>query len=179
MKIKKTFGLILYRTIAKHMPLSHSIPFGKLARSLRYLSAKLMLDECGTNVDIEKGAIFSRRCTIGNNSGVGVNCQLNGKVIIGDNVLMGPEVMMFTHNHNHSRTDIPMKQQGTGVEKPIEIGNDVWIGARCIILQGIKIGNGAIVGAGAVVTKDVPEYTIVGGNPAKVIKKRDEVQLAE
>lgn len=172
MSIKVFIGSFLYQLFARHLPSSYSRPFGKISRSLRYLSAKLMLDTCGKNVDIEKGAVFSRRCSIGNNSGIGINCKLNGKVIIGDNVLMGPEVLMYTQNHNYSRTDIPMKLQGTGDEIPIVIGNDVWIGARCIILQGVRVGNGAIIGAGSVVTKDVPDYTIVGGNPAKVIKAR-------
>ena len=58
--------------------------------------------------------------------------------------------------------------------KPVIIGDDVWIGGRVIILPGVTIGNGAIVGAGAVVTRDVPEYAIVGGVPAKVIKMRTQ-----
>ncbi|HBT86427.1 MAG TPA: transferase [Porphyromonadaceae bacterium] len=172
MKFRKFVGILLYTVIAKHLPPSYSRPFGKAAKFLRYISTKLILDECGKNVDIEKGAHFSRRCTIGDNSGIGIDCKLNGKVIVGNNVLMGPEVMMFTINHNHSRTDIPMKRQGTSEEMPIVIGNDVWIGARSIILQDVKVGDGAIIGAGAVVTKDVPSYSIVGGNPAKVIKVR-------
>lgn len=172
MNAKKYIGRILYILLAKHMPLSHSRPFGRISRSFRAFTTKMILDDCGLNVDIEKGAVFSHRCSIGSNSGIGVNCQLNGKVIIGDNVLMGPEVMMFTHNHIHSRKDIPMKRQGTDTEKPIVIGDDVWIGARCIILPGVKIGKGVIIGSGAVVTKDAPDYAIIGGNPARVIKMR-------
>ena len=66
-----------------------------------------------------------------------------------------------------------MNQQGASDFHPVNIGNDVWIGARVTILPGVKIGNGAIIGAGSVVTKDVPDFAIVGGNPARVIKYRN------
>ena len=85
---------------------------------------------------------------------------------------MGPECIIYTRNHAFSRTDIPMREQGFSEEKPVYIGDDVWIGGRVTILPGVHIGKGAIVGAGAVVTKDVPEYSIVGGNPAKIIRFR-------
>lgn len=126
----------------------------------------------GKNVDIERGATFSRRTEIGNNSGIGVNCRLQGEVIIGDNVMMGQDCLIYTSNHEFSRIDIPIQQQGYQAEHKVTIGNDVWIGARVIILPGVTIGNGVIVGAGAVVTKDVPDYMIVAGNPAKIIRER-------
>ena len=65
-----------------------------------------------------------------------------------------------------------MREQGSSVVEPVIIGNDVWIGRRAIIMPGIHIGNGAIIGACAVVTKNVPDYCVVGGVPAKIIKKR-------
>jgi len=97
----------------------------------------------------------------------------NSKIAIGDNCLFGPSVIIETHNHGFSRTDIPMNQQQL-TEKDIIIGNDVWVGARVVILQGVTIGDGAIVAAGAVVTKDVAPYSIVGGVPAKLIRMRKE-----
>lgn len=81
--------------------------------------------------------------------------------------------MIFHGDHEMSRRDIPMRLQGDSVSKPVVIGDDVWIGARSIILKGVHIGKGAVIAAGAVVTKDVPEYAIVGGVPAKVIKYRE------
>ena len=86
--------------------------------------------------------------------------------------MIGPEVIIYTQNHSFDRIDIPMCEQGFQEECKVEIGNDVWIGARVIILPGVKIGNGCVIGAGAVVTKDVPDYCVVGGNPAKILKVR-------
>ena len=86
--------------------------------------------------------------------------------------MMGPDVMIFTQNHKNDRLDIPMMLQ-TDPKRPVVIGDDVWIAARAIILPGVTIGKGSIIGAGAVVTKDVPEYAVVGGNPARVIRYRN------
>lgn len=90
----------------------------------------------------------------------------------GDNVMMAPDCIIYVRNHESSRLDIPMCEQGSTEERPVVIGNDVWIGGRVIILPGVKIGDGAIIGAGSVVTKDVSEYDVVAGNPARVIKDR-------
>ena len=86
--------------------------------------------------------------------------------------MMGPRCTIYTNNHAFDRLDIPMCEQGYCKDKPVYIEDDVWIGGNVTILPGIRIGCGAIIGAGAIVTKDVPGYAIVGGNPAKVIKYR-------
>ena len=81
----------------------------------------------------------------------------------------------MTRSHNHNRIDIPMIQQGFEDDHEIIIGDDVWIGTNVTILSGVyKIGNHSIIAAGAVVTKDVPDYAIVGGVPAKIIRMRNE-----
>lgn len=131
-----------------------------------------MLKKCGVNVNIERKSVFDENVSIGNNSGIGVNCQLLGPINIGNNVMMGPEVIIYTRNHRFDQIDIPMNLQGFQDYKPVSIGNDVWIGARVIILPGVNVGDGAILAAGAIVTKNVEPYTIVGGNPAKIIGHR-------
>lgn len=173
MKIRKYICYGLYTIFARHLPPSYSrFSFG--SKFIRGFLTKYIVDKTGKNINIEKGAIFSRKLVIGNNSGLGVNCNAVGPITIGDNVMTGPNVTIFTQNHRHDRVDIPMNEQGYEEFKEVKIGNDVWIGANVIILPGITINDGAIIGAGAVITRDVPAYTIVGGNPAKVLKYRKD-----
>ena len=87
---------------------------------------------------------------------------------------MGTDVTIITRNHRFDRTDIPMMEQGFEEERPVYIGNDVWIGDRVLILPGVHIGDGSIIAAGAVVTKDVPLYSIAAGVPARKIRDRFE-----
>ena len=95
------------------------------------------------------------------------------QIYIGSYVMIAQKVMIIGGNHNISRTDIPMMLQGDGKQGDIIIEDDVWIGAGAIILTGVTIGKGSVIAAGSIVTKDVEPYTIVGGNPAKLIKKRE------
>jgi len=134
----------------------------------------MMFDECGHEVNIEAGAEFGKGkgIKIGNRSGIGIGARVESPVSIGDNVLMGPDVLILTRNHRFSRLDIPMIEQGMTDPKAVTIGNDVWIGTRAIILPGVSIGDGAIVGAGAVVRESIPPLAIAIGNPAVVVDYR-------
>lgn len=165
----KKIAYVLYAITAAWLPVSRRLP---LARKLRTAWARAIVSKCGKNVNIEKNASFTSELEIGDNSGVGIDCELNGPITIGNDVMMGPEVVIYTSSHNFDKIDVPMNLQGFKNAEPVKIGNDVWIGRRVIIMPGVTIGNGAIIGAGAVVTKDVPDYAIVGGVPAKVIKMR-------
>ena len=168
----KFISKVLYRFIFMHLPSSYKIG-GKFFKKLRYATAKRFVTSCGKNVNFEHGAIFSSKLIIGDNSGIGVNCHCSGKITIGNDVMMGPECIILSRNHAFSRTDIPMRLQGFEEEKECVIGNDVWIGRRVMIMPGVRIGNGCIIAAGAVVTKDVPDYAIVGGVPARIIRFRN------
>ena len=171
-KLKKIIGKFLYFAIGMHLPMSFSrFSFG--SRKFRQFCAKLILGErCGDWVNIERNVHFGDGLTIGNGSGIGANSNIPSDVIIGENVMMGQDVLMFPSNHGTSRLDIPMGAQKMTESKTIVIGNDVWIGARAIILSGVHVGNGCVIGAGAVVTKDIPDYEIWGGNPAHLLKSR-------
>jgi len=147
----------------------------KLGLYVRRFLANHMIDDCGKNINIERGAKFNRNISIGDNSGIGYKSSVAPYTKIGDNVMMGPEVIMYSSNHNIDRIDIPMCQQGFKDIEPIIIGNDVWIGRRVIILPGVTIGDGCVIGAGAVVAKSIPPYSIAVGNPAKVIKNRKNI----
>lgn len=162
----------IYHLIGKQLPKSYTPIVGKFGTFVRRSCAQKMLSRCGEKVNIEKGAEFSVKSTIGNYSGLGINASF-GEVHIGDNVLMGRDCIGITRNHRFMKKDTIIKKQGYLAEEPIYIGNDVWIGHRVIILPGVHIGDGCVIGAGSVVTKDTPDYSVVAGNPAKVIKYRE------
>lgn len=167
----KTIEMLLYKFIARNMPLSNSkISFG--AKKIRAFLTKRIIDKCGKNVNIEKGAKFSEHLEIGDNSGIGPNSMLEPYIKIGKNVLMGPECYIYTRNHKFSDVNVPIIQQGFSKYEPVEIEDDVWIGSRVTILPGVKIEKGVVIGAGSIVTKNIPKYSVACGNPARVIKSR-------
>ena len=171
MTVKQFLGRVLYNLIGVRMPLSDGrMNFG--SKKVRALCGKLILKHCGKNVNIEKGARFGSEVSLGDNSGIGVNAQIASYVTIGNDVMMGPECMMYTTNHGMADTQTPMWRQHSTQPRPIVIGDDVWIGARVIILPGVQVGTGSVIGAGSVVTHNVMPYSIVGGNPAKLIRMR-------
>lgn len=136
----------------------------------------------GNNFSLGKNSIIE--CTgvirelgegleIGDNVGIAANAfiSVRGTVKIGSSTIFGPGVKLFSENHIYIDRSAPIYLQGAE-RQGIEIGEDCWIGADAIILDGVKIGKGSVVAAGAVVNKDVAEYSIVGGIPAKVIGNR-------
>lgn len=171
--------LMLYYSIARYLP-SSSVPYGLGARVIRSFLCKRIFRSSGKDLNIENGVFFAsgKDIQIGNNSGLGLNARVTGPLTIGNDVMMGPDVMIFTQNHETKRLDIPMRLQ-TAPKKGVIIEDDVWIGARVIILPGVTIKKGSIVGAGAIVTKDVPKYAVVAGNPAKIIKYRYDSKQVE
>lgn len=168
--MKKNLGRLIY-CIAKKLPETDS-KFNFGGTFLRGICGKLFLDYCGKRINIDRNAIIGRHVSLGDYSGIGKNSYISDYVKIGSHVMMGPDCLIYTRNHNFGDIENPMCFQGFQKYKPVVIGNDIWIGARVIILPGIQIGDGAIIGAGSVVTKNVEKYTIVAGNPAKVIKRR-------
>lgn len=169
-KVKRIIGRLIYFWARKMPPSFSAVKIGQ--RQIRAFCGHLILHSCGKNVNIEKNAEFDSSVRIGNNSGLGINCKIAPNVTIGDNVMMGPNVTIYTQNHETRRTDIPMCQQGLKPTWGVKIGNDCWIGESVIILPGVTIGNGVILGAGSVVRRDVPDWAVVIGNPAEIIKYR-------
>lgn len=150
----------------------------KLLKKIVYRLRKY--PKCNSNIGSKsyfqnpKNVYIGSHCSLGIG---GVYISARAPIYIGDYVMSGPQVMMITGNH---RTDllgwrmieIDDNHKKEENDQPITIEDDVWIGARAIILKGVRIGKGSVVGAGSVVTKDVPRYSIVAGSPAKVIKYR-------
>jgi len=172
-KQKKWFFFILYYFFARKLPVSN-YPGGLVGKRLRYFTCKHLFRKCGKNVNIERGAdfLFGNTIEIGDRSGIGVDSWIRADLVIGNDVMMGPQALIYGRYHKHERTDIPMNEQGMEDSKPITIEDDVWIGGRVTILRNVTIGKGSIVAAGSIVTKDVKPYSIVAGNPAKIIKSR-------
>jgi maltose O-acetyltransferase len=161
----------LYIAIFRHTPEDYR-PYALFFPWIRNVLAKGFLERAGDNIRIKSGGDFPPFIKIGNNSELGTRCVIQSGAEIGNDVIMGPDVKIYTKNHNFGSLEHPIRTQGESNIQPVIIGNDVWIGANVIILPGRKIGNHTILAAGAVITKDVPDHAIVGGNPAKVIKMR-------
>ena len=134
------------------------------------------LGNCGKGTWIEPTA----KLTNPENIFIGKNCHINhlaclqpgkARITIGDNLLMGPGTMLFGSNYQLDPGK-PMRTQPS-VYRDISIGSDVWLGSNVVVTAGAKIGDGCVVAAGSVVTKEIPPYTIAGGIPAKPLKKRE------
>lgn len=150
--------------------------YSKNLNILKNKFAKKALISVEGNVNFGKNIRMSMDISIGSRSGIGDNALLNGPISIGDDVMMGPNVVVYRRNHASNNTDIPMIQQGMTQAKKLTIGNDVWIGDDVMILPGCSyIGDGSIIGARAVVTKNVPQFSVFAGNPGKVVKFRKKI----
>ena len=141
---------------------------------------------CGGSVYIGQNCIFTpANISVGSNVYIGPDCvfqSAHGEIVIGDHVMFGPGVHIHGGNHITDTVGIYMDEvkKEAGSDGIVRIEDDVWIGANAIILKGVHVGEGAVIGAGSVVTRDVEPYSIVAGNPAKFIKNRfTEQELAE
>ncbi len=166
--------LIIYKLFLVWLPASMAPIVGKLCKKLRYLCCKHIFFKCGKNVNIERGASFGSgfRLVIGDNSGIGINCTVPGNIVIGKNVMMGPECYILSINHSFDRIDIPMIEQGSTAQLDTIIEDDVWIGRQVIFTPGRIVKKGSIIAAGCVLSKNFPEYSIIGDNPSRIIKSR-------
>ena len=150
------------------------IPYNTGIKCRKFLLKKL-LKNIGTNSTVANNVtlLHPQGIEIGDNVGIARDVVLDGRagIKIEENTIIGFESIILTSTHKCDRKDIPIREQGM-FSDPCYIGKDCWIGARVLILPGLKIGEGSIIGAGSIVTKDVPPYCVVGGVPSKIIKER-------
>lgn len=175
-KIFRGVYLLVYYIVAFNLP-SLTIPFvGRIAGKFRTFLCRKLFHSFGDNSSIQKRVYIGSgsNISIGNGSNLGINFRVhNSYLVVGDYVMMGPDILVMGGGHVFSSLDRPMCRQGDIGKTNLVISDDVWIGARVTILGKVNtIGKGAIIAAGSVVTKTVPDYAIVGGNPAKIIRFR-------
>lgn len=166
------FRALYWRSLG--MSLGPGVRLGKIVVTWPH---KISLEE---RCSLEHGVYFNaagghstgHAITVGAGTFIGSHCEFNAieSIQIGQNCLIASGSRFIDHNHG-TGMGIPMKLQPE-VSAPILLGSDVWIGANCVVLKGVTIGDGAIVAAGSIVTKSVDPYTIVGGAPAKLIRVR-------
>ena len=174
-----------------------SIPT-ELGIRIRGIAYKFLFKDCGKNIRIDRGVTILgfQNITLGDNVSfmknsyiyahddgvlkIGDNFTLNsnsqlgasfGKIVIGNNCAIAPNCVLRASNHNFSNPNIPFREQGHTYGEII-LEDDVWVSSNCVITANTKIGKSSIIGAGSVVTKDVEPYSIMGGVPAKLIRKR-------
>lgn len=167
----KKIAYLVYLLFFKNTPEDYR-PYALFFPKVRQLLVSFYLTKCGKNLRVKSGAEIAPHCSVGENSELGTRCLIQSNTTIGNNVIMGPDIKIYTRNHRANDINIPIQLQGKEFYKT-KIGNDVWIGANAIILPGVIVNNHSIIAAGAVVTKDVAEYCVFGGSPAKLIKTRN------
>lgn len=176
-KMKNLFKVFIYYGILNHIP-SQSPYCPKILKHFK----QNLLHKLNQNISV-KSNICSRvyignleNISIGKRSGLGKNFKMHNVTLkMGCDIMIGPDVTIMGGGHRFDDITIPMIDQGDLPRTSLKIEDDVWIGTKALILaKGQTIGKGSIIGAGAVVTKDVPPYSIVAGNPAKIIKYRDK-----
>lgn len=151
------------------------LPGSLVGVRIRSAIARKIFKYTGKDVTVHKGVNFGSgiNIVIGDYSSLNYNCRISNDTEIGSDVMMGPDVLILSGSHNFQSIDIPMREQGAPSRRPVKIGNDVWIGARSIILPGVEIGSHSIIGAGSVVTKSIPSFSVYAGNPARLIRSRN------
>ena len=154
----------MYYCFAQYIPERFAI--NKIGASVRAFLCRRIFTKCGWGLNCRTHVYFGsgKRLHVGNRSSIGKYSRIysDTDVYIGDHTDVGPWCLIYTSEPGGASQP----------PAPVVIGSDVWIGARCIIYPGVTLGNGVIIGAGAVVTDDVSPYSIAGGNPARVLRRR-------
>lgn len=164
---------VQYEATIWYLWLLKSIP-GQLGCAVR---RRMLPTRCGPGTRIWDGVQIDSpsKLKIGARTSINRGSILNcgGGIVIGDDVLIGPGVIIYSQNHEYRDPNVKIADQGY-VQKPVTIGNDVWLAARVVVLPGVTIGDGAVVASGAVVTKSVPARAVMAGVPAKQIGTRGD-----
>lgn len=175
-RLKKLICLLLYYGIAYYLPNSYQPWYlgGTISNSFRVFLCKRIFKKAGKISTINRCVKFwsGNDVEMGDYSGIGEHTEIPSNTKIGSNVMISRYVFILSRNHEFSSTETPITEQGFLPMKQTIIEDDCWIGLRTIFTPGRHVKKGTIVGMGSVLTKDFPEYSIVGGAPAKLIRSR-------
>lgn len=159
----------------------------KVRRAARGYATVELFGSHGVGFEFDPDGTYSYETIhVGDNVSLGVRPTLlatRSTIRIGNDVMFGPEVTVRGGNHRFDLVGVPTRQVTDAMKRPeddqgVVIEDDVWIGARAIILQGVTIGRGSVIGAGSVVTRSIPPYSVAAGNPARVIRQRFDAGTA-
>jgi maltose O-acetyltransferase len=167
----------VFIAFVRHTPEDYR-PYALFWPALRSWLVSRFADSCGERPRVKSGCDVSPYLRIGDRTELGTRCLIQGGAVLGSDIIMGPDVKIYTRNHQFDDTAVPIREQGKRFAAT-RIGDDVWIGANAIILSGVTVGDHSVIAAGAVVTADVPPWSIVGGNPARLIRSRDTPGAAD
>jgi len=161
--VKKFLNPLIHHKGKKSLIRSHTrmdiLPFNKF-----YMGDDSTIEDF-TTINNGVGDIY-----IGDRTRIGLGCTLIGPVSVGNDVRLAQNIVMSGLNHNYTDVSLPISEQGV-TTNPIVVEDEVWIGANCVILPGVTVKKHAVVAAGSIVRRNVPAYSVVAGNPAKVMKK--------
>lgn len=167
--LKSKIYFILYNFLISKIPI-----FNFLRNSL----CRKMLKRCGKNIRVSNNVwiVGADGIELDDNVSIARDSTLDGRggLKIGSNSMIGFESIILSTSHRHDLLEIPMREQGL-IKKSTAIGEDVWMGCRVIILAGVSIGKKSIIGAGSIVSKNIPPYSIAAGNPIKILKSRKDI----
>jgi maltose O-acetyltransferase len=164
--------LALYYGFAQYLPASSRPVVGKAAKAIRRYLAAPLFKHAGPLINIERRVDFGSgsRIELGDRSSIGMHSRVEA-ASIADGVMIGPEFLALSRNHSFEDPDVWIGRQGSTESMPIRIDEGSWLGARVTVLPGVHIGRMCVVGACSVVTKDVEDFSVVAGNPARLIRR--------
>ena len=168
-EMSRNLWSMAYAVFVKWWPQNQWFPFAGYACA--YFANRIGA-ETAEHIVIDRNVTFPSKTHMGDYARIGHNCELHGVVHLGNHVLMAPEVVSYNVNHEHGSLSSPTDLQGDATMEPIYVGIDVWLGRRVMMMPGVHIGDDGIIGAGAVVTKDLPPYSVGGGVSCRVIGSR-------
>lgn len=169
------FYLLCYYLVGRYLPNKGFPIIGLLCMRFRAYLCRHIFAHCGNNINVQRMVYFGSGTSIkmGNNSGIGAYSHIPPDLEIGDNVMMGPKCYFLRGNHSFRDKTRPMIEQGLQANKKTVLGNDIWIGREVLFTPGRTVADGTVIAARTVVCKDFESYSIIGGNPARIIGFRE------